>query len=175
MLRAHLACGKSGRRSARLRRCILLPFLLTTSGCAGTDGGAAGEVAGFAAGSVAGLLTANPFVAVATGMAVRFGTSEAGDWLQRRRQAAIHAAIAEAAGAADPDQIVDWAIEIDLPPGHAHGQVQTTRDLRGQIACREVLYSVKSSGETSYFVGVICRHSDGAWRWAVSEPTTQRW
>lgn len=167
---------RSGRtpRSRLAARPLLLALLLAAPGCAGT-GGATSELAGFAAGSAAGLLTANPFVAVATGMAVRFGTSEAGDWLERRRQARIHGAIAEAAGAQDEGEIANWSIEIDIPPGHAHGQVQTVRNLAGRIACREVLYNVASSGETSYFVGVICRHPDGTWRWAVSEPTQQRW
>ncbi|MBL8659350.1 MAG: hypothetical protein JNM75_06300 [Rhodospirillales bacterium] len=171
--------GRQGAREqprARWTRAVIIALvcLSTTAGCAGGDG-AGSEIAGFAAGSAAGLLTANPFIAVATGMATRFGASEAGAYLDRRRQAEIHKAIATSAGAADEDQIVDWSVEIDFPPGHAHGQVQTTRSLNGQIACREVLYSVKSSGEASFFVGVICRHSDGEWRWAVSEPTAQRW
>jgi hypothetical protein len=160
-------------------RCLIPVFglasVLTTAAC-GATGGATSEVAGFAAGSAAGALTGNPFVAVATGMAVRFGTSEAGAYLERRRQAAIHAAIAKAAGGADEDAIVRWSVEIEIPPGHAHGQVQTTRSLNGQIPCREVLYNVKGgSEEVAYFVGVICRHHGGEWRWAVSEPTTQRW
>ncbi len=153
---------------------IGLACLLAVTGCAGTDG-ATSEVAGFAAGSAAGLLTANPFVAVATGMAVRFGTSEAEAYLERRRQAEIHEAIARAAGGADEDQIIEWSAALAFPPRHSHGQVQTTRSLKGQISCREVLYNVKSGGETSYYVGVICRHPDGEWRWAASEPTTQRW
>lgn len=167
--------GTHGR--ARWTRAVIMALVCisTTTGCTADNSGATGEIAGFAAGSAAGLLTANPFIAVATGMATRFATSEAGAYLDRRRQAEIHKAIAIAAGAADEDQIVDWSADTDFPPGHAHGQVQTTRSLNGQIACREVLYSVKSSGEANYFVGVICRHSDGEWRWAVSEPTTQRW
>lgn len=164
------------RRALRsLAALFTLPCLLAVTGCGGTDGGAGSEIAGFAAGSAAGLLTANPFVAVATGMAVRFGTNEAGDWLERRRQERIHGAVALAAGAADEGVVTDWSIEMDLPPGRAHGQVQTMRSLDGQIACREVLYSVKSSGMASYFVGVICRHPDDEWKWAVSQPTGQRW
>lgn len=147
----------------------------TTPGC-GATGSASGELAGFAAGSAAGALTANPFIGVATGLAVRFATSEAEAYLDRRRQAAIHAAIATAAGAAGDGEVVPWSVDFDIPPGHAHGQVQTIRSLGGQIACREVLYNVKgAAAEAAYFVGVVCHHEDGAWRWAVSQPTAQRW
>jgi surface antigen len=145
-----------------------------TAGC-GATGSASGELAGFAAGSAAGALTANPFVGVATGLAVRFATSEAEAYLDRRRQAAIHAAIATAAGAADEGAVVPWSAELEIPPRRARGQVQTVRSMGSRIACREVLYSVEGDGEASYFVGVICRQEDGTWRWAVSQPTAQRW
>lgn len=153
----------------------LLVAASATAGC-GATGSASGEIAGFAAGSAAGALTANPFVGVATGLAVRFATSEAEGWLDRRRQAAIHSAIAAAAGDAAEGEVVDWSAELTVPPRHARGQVQTTRSLAGQIPCREVLYNVKGDGgDAGYFVGVICRHGDGTWRWAVSQPTAQRW
>lgn len=148
---------------------------MTTAGC-GATGSASGEIAGFAAGSAAGALTANPFVGVATGLAVRFATSEAEGWLDRRRQAAIHSAIAGAAGSAAEGEVVEWSAEFPIPPRHVRGQVQTTRSLAGQIPCREVLYNVKGEGAgAGYFVGVICRHGDGTWRWAVSQPTAQHW
>lgn len=169
----------SGRRTARNGRreltvAVVLAAAGATAGC-GATGSASGELAGFAAGSAAGALTANPFVAVATGLAVRFATSEAEAYLDRRRQAAIHGAIAAAAGSAAEGEIVPWSVDFDIPPRHVHGQVQTVRALGGRVACREVLYNVKSGSEASYFVGVVCRHQDGAWRWAVSEPTDQAW
>jgi hypothetical protein len=161
------------------RRCGALAAVVAAaaavSGC-DTTGSASGELAGFAAGSAAGTLTANPFVGVATGLAVRFATSEAEAYLDRRRQATIHSAIAAAAGGAGEGQVVDWKAEFEIPPREVHGQVQTTRTLGGEVACREVLYNVKGGGaNVGYFVGVICRHDDGVWRWAVSQPTSQRW
>jgi hypothetical protein len=177
--RALIRNGTDSDGTSRMsaRACIAIAVVglgaSTTAGC-GATGSASGEIAGFAAGSAAGALTANPFVGVATGLAVRFAASEAEAYLDRRRQAAIHAAIATAAGSSDEGNIVPWSVELDIPPRHAHGEVQTIRTLGGQIACREVLYNVKSRGEAAYFVGVICRH-DGTWRWAVSEPTVQRW
>jgi hypothetical protein len=169
----------TGNVVRRLRRGALAALVVAAaaalSGC-DTTGSASGELAGFAAGSAAGALTANPFVGVATGLAVRFATSEAESYLERRRQATIHSAIAAAAGGAGEGEVVDWKAEFEIPPRQARGQVQTTRSLGGQIACREVLYNVKGGGAgVGYFVGVICRHDDGVWRWAVSQPTAQRW
>jgi hypothetical protein len=163
------------RRRRRGAIAGLLVAAAAVSGC-GTTGSASGELAGFAAGSAAGALTANPFVGVATGLAVRFATSEAESYFERRRQATIHSAIAAAAGGAGEGEVVDWKAEFEIPPRRARGQVQTTRTLGGQIACREVLYNVKGGGaNVGYFVGVICRHDDGVWHWAVSQPTAQRW
>jgi surface antigen len=164
----------AGTRRKWLAVAVVSAAAGATAGC-GTTGSASGELAGFAAGSAAGALTANPFVAVATGLAVRFATSEAETYLDRRRQAAIHGAIATAAGSAAEGEIVPWSVAFDIPPRQVHGQVQTVRALGGRIACREVLYNIKSGGAASYFVGVVCRHQDGAWRWAVSEPTAQAW
>lgn len=162
----------------RRRRGALVTLVVAAAAVSGCDttGSASGELAGFAAGSAAGSLTANPFVGVATGLAVRFATSEAEAYLERRRQAAIHSAIAAAAGVAGEGQVVDWRAEFEVPPREVRGQVQTIRTLGGEIACREVLYNVKGGGaNVGYFVGVICRHDDGLWRWAVSQPTSQRW
>lgn len=164
------------RRCAAAARPILLMAGLsgagTLAGCAAA-GGAADEMAGFAAGSAAGALTGNPFVAVGIGMATRFASGEARAYIDRRKQAAIRAAIAEAAGNAEEGEIVPWRVDLDIPPGHAHGQAQSVRVLDGQIQCREVLYSVKNE-DAAYYVGVICRHPDG-WRWAIAEPTAERW
>lgn len=72
--------------------------------------------------------------------------------------------------------MVPWSAKLEIPPRHARGQVQTVRSMGGRIACRELLYNVEGGGgEASYFVGVICRHEDGTWRWAVSQPAAQRW
>lgn len=162
-------------RYGALAAVVVAAAAAALSGC-DTTGSASGELAGFAAGSAAGALTANPFVGVATGLAVRFATSEAESYLERRRQATIHSAIAAAAGGAGEGEVVDWKAEFEIPPRQARGQVQTTRSLGGEIACREVLYNVKGGGAgVGYFVGVICRHDDGVWRWAVSQPTAQRW
>lgn len=55
-------------------------------------------------------------------------------------------------------------------------QTASNVSLAGQIPCREVLYNVKGEGsDAGYFVGVICRHGDGLWRWAVTQPTAQHW
>lgn len=142
------------------------------AGCAAA-GGATDEMAGFAVGSAAGALTGNPFVAVGVGLATRFAAGEARAYVERRNQASIRAAIAQAAGDAEAGEIVPWRVQFDIPPGHARGQAQTVRTLDGQIQCREVLYSV-TTDNAAYFVGVICRHPDG-WRWAIAEPTAARW
>lgn len=142
------------------------------AGCASAQN-VSSSVAGFGVGAIVGGITANPFIAVAVGVAAEAGAREGAAYLQRRRVRKIHNTIAGVAGPLAVGEREYWAATTDVPPSGYWGQVQVIRDLGSQIPCREVLFTVEDD-DPSYFVAIICKGTEG-WRWAVSAPSTERW
>jgi hypothetical protein len=108
------------------------------------------EAAGLGVGAGTGVLTANPIVGVAVGLAVRLATAEGIGHVTNEQQRQVQQAIAAAAGNAPDSDPVQWSTDPDAFYGALFGtvggRVQVVRDFGGRIQCREVLYTVKEDG-----------------------------
>ena len=105
------------------------------------------ERLGFA-GAGTSVLTANPIVGIAVGLAVRLATAEGIGYVRDEQQRQVQQAIAAAAGRGQRSRaVVDGSHAFyGALFGTVGGSVQVVRDFGGRIRCREVLYTVNKDG-----------------------------
>lgn len=159
----------SVRPLLRAAPCVLLLGL----GACTFAGDSSPDVAAFGAGALAGGLTGNPIIGVGVGLAARFAANEGVKYVERELQQEIQDEIARRAGAAAPGELVSWSVTRDIG-GDAAGRVEVVREFGGQMLCRELIFSVEDEDEQEFFVGTICKGRE-QWKWAVSEPSIERW
>ncbi len=161
-------------RASRTWMPILPLMLLTLGGCR-----FGGDLVAAAAGGASAAASANPLVGIAVGVAVHSGIDATINYVVRKRQQAEQDAIASEIADMDIGQRRLWKIEHDIPIGNEHGEVQVTRLIATPLTlCKELVFSVESgSGEKlqrAWYTTQACRNGDH-WKWALAEPTTQRW
>lgn len=89
-------------------------------------------------------------------------------------------AIAAAAGPRAPGEVTTWSVSHRIPiESDEHGDVVVSRVFgAGPIACKELVFSVETKRRRvtrrAFYITTICRDGD-RWRWASSEPATERW
>ncbi len=139
----------------------------------------AGELTAAAAGGASGAATANPAVGIAVGVAVHTGIDAAVNYIVRTRQQAEQDAIAGEVATMQVGDRRPWKIEHDIPIGNEHGEVQVTRSFATPLTqCKELVFSVDSGrGEElkrAWYTTEACQQGE-RWKWALAEPTTERW
>jgi hypothetical protein len=106
------------------------------------------EATGLGFGAGAGVLTANPIVGVAVGLAARLATAEAIGYVQGEQQKQVHIAIAAASGTAPLETPVRWETTpntvYDTLFGTIRGQALVMREFGQRIRCREIVYTVEA-------------------------------
>ena len=151
----------------------LFILVVMTSGLSGC--GALGGLAGAAAGAASGAATTNPAVGVGVGIAVNGAINAAVNYTFRTLHQEQQDHIASLAGALPLGASQPWEIKRRIPYGNGHGQVQVVREIDNSLGhCRELLFSVETP-QAQWFLGTICQHSSGRWKWAAAEPATARW
>jgi hypothetical protein len=129
---------------------------VTTAGIAAALGSAGGPVVGFLAGIGAGY---------AVDQGVKYG--------EREMQANAQQAIADTAGPLEEGKGATWEVTDATPFFGRSGTVQVARAFGEAIPCKDAVFTVGDKPEL--FVTTICRDRSDRWRWAIAEPTVQRW
>jgi uncharacterized protein YceK len=158
-------------------RFILLSVCLALSGCGSLLTQGTSDVAGVVGAGAASAVTRNAALATGIGLGVQAGAQAGLQYVERKVHKVEQDAIAHAAGPLAVGQVGDWAVTHTLPvEADEHGEVTVTRVLGGgAFACKDVIFSVdEEKGKRSLYVTSVCR-DQGAWRWAMSDPATERW
>ncbi len=163
----------TARSAAAFRPTAIFAFLLLLPGCK-----AVGEIAGVAAGVAGGTATGNPAAGFAIGVVTNAGVDELVNWIDRSRQGAEQAAIAQIAGRLAIGQSHPWRIRHTIPIGNEHGTLRVVAVTATPLTtCKEVVFSVDDDDDHApgrRFTTAVCRQGK-SWRWALAEPAVQRW
>ena len=155
-------------------RSLLVPVaaaaLLATSGCAGFA-----DVAGTASAVTAGAATGNPAVAIGVGGIVRDTIDATEKYYARVNARRTHELITAVASPLAPGEAGNWH-EPHRFSDDVSGRVEVTRLIESKLAtCKELAFIIDGDpNEIVPYHGAICR-TTGEWRWAMAEPSTQRW
>ena len=167
------------RSAAALRSLPALLFLLAAlavSGCSST-GTAVGSAisAASTAGVASGVThaTGSAIVGTAAGIGAGIGLDAGIKFVERRIHRNAQDAVARAAGPLAVGQSARWNIDQWLPLTDRHGTVEVARRFGSAIPCKDVVFTV--DGDDNLYVTTVCADKRGIWRWALAEPTTDRW
>ena len=107
-------------------------------------------------------------------MPAAFMTSETLAYADRKSTERVQLRIADVAGRTPLGESAVWTATSFLGV-RSWGRVHVIRSYGQHIPCREIIYTEEDLVPGSlHYHAVICRGIEG-WRWAVSEPATERW
>jgi hypothetical protein len=158
----------SRRRLAAL--CLLAALALSACSSTGTAVDSAISTA-TTAGVAAGVArtTGSALVGTAAGIGLDAGVKYAERRIHRNAQDAV----ADAAGPLLVGQSARWNIDASLPLFDRHGVVEVARSFGSAIPCKDVVFTVDD--DDNLYVTTVCADKRGVWRWALAEPTVDRW
>lgn len=149
---------------------------LAVSGCSST-GTAVGSAisAASTAGVASGVThaTGSALVGTAAGIGAGIGLDAGIKYVERRIHHTAQDAVAHAAGPLAVGQSARWNIDQWLPLTDRHGTVEIARSFGSAIPCKDAVFTVDD--DDNLYVTTVCRDKRGIWRWALAEPTTDRW
>lgn len=149
---------------------VALAFSLVACGCSSLA-----DIAGTASAVTAGAATGNPAVAIGVGGVVR-GSIDATEKAYARVNARhTHELITAVAAPLSPGESGNWH-EAFRFSDDVSGRVEVTRLIESKLAvCKELAFTIDGDPqEVVPYRGAICR-TTGDWRWAMAEPSTERW
>lgn len=159
------------------RNCaVLLTMALAIAGCS-TSG--AGVNSAFTSAGTAGIAsgitsaTGSALVGTAAGIGAGIGLDAAFKYGERRVQRNAQDAVAIAAGPLVVGQSARWNVDAWLPLTERHGTVEIARSFGETIPCKDAVFTVDD--DDNLYVTTICADKNGTWRWALAEPTVDRW
>ncbi|MEQ8965675.1 MAG: hypothetical protein RID91_07610 [Azospirillaceae bacterium] len=123
--------------------------LLLLAGCGGTSRDIAADVGALGVGTAVGAATGNPAIGIAAGIGARIAADEGYKYGERRYFGAVQAAIATAAGAAEPGAIVPWSVEGIAGIGDRSGRIEVVRVFGERLTCKELIFTVEPPPERS--------------------------
>lgn len=155
---------------------VLLAMMLGLAACSSTSSGVSSAVssastAGIAAGVTSA--TGSALVGTAAGIGAGIGLDAAFKYGERRIHRNAQDAVAVAAGPLAVGQAARWNIDDWLPLTERHGTVEIARSFGRAIPCKDVVFTVDD--DDNFYVTTICADKKGTWRWALAEPTVDRW
>lgn len=159
---------------------VLLPALLTLSGCGSFLSATTGDVAGIAGAGVAAAVTKSPAVATGIGLGIGAAANAGLGYAERRVHRTEQDRIAAAAGPLAPGQVAPWRVVHDIPiEANEHGQVTVTGETGGTgVRCKAIVFSVADETDgkpdPAFYTASICG-AGRMWHWASAEPATERW
>jgi hypothetical protein len=160
----------------RWRALVWLVAAVALPGC--TNRGSAIDTA-VGAGAAAGIasavtsVTGNALIGAAAGVGAGVGADAGIKYAERRVHRNVQDAVAQAAGPLDVGQSARWHVNHWLPLTEKHGTVETARAFGRSIPCKDVVFTV--DGDDNLYVSTVCQDKRGIWRWALAEPTVDRW
>ncbi|HTZ78132.1 MAG TPA: hypothetical protein VMC10_09495 [Stellaceae bacterium] len=154
----------------------LLALSMALCGC--TNAGSAtdaalGSAASAGIGSGVTSATGSTLLGVAAGVGAGVGLDVGIKYIERRVHRNVQDAIAEAAGPLAVGQSARWTVEQWLPLTRKRGTVEAARDFGSAIPCKDIVFTV--DGDDNLYVATVCADLRGRWRWALAEPTVDRW
>lgn len=163
-----------------LRRVRVLATLvvaaLALAGC-GSTGSAINSAISSAstAGVAAGITqaTGSALIGTAVGVGAGIGLDAVIKYGERRIQRNAQNAIADAAAPLAIGQSAHWHINHWLPLTQKNGTVEAARNYGTIIPCKDVVFTVND--DDNVYVTTVCKSKRGIWRWALAEPTVDRW
>jgi|SRR5690242_1933541 hypothetical protein len=155
---------------------VLLAATLGLTACTSTGSGinsalSAASTAGIASGVTSA--TGSALVGTAAGIGAGIGLDAAFKYAERRIHRNAQDAVASAAGALDVGQSARWNVDAWLPLTDRHGTVEIARRFGQAIPCKDIVFTVDE--DDNFYVTTICADKKGNWRWALAEPTVDRW
>ncbi|HLI20045.1 MAG TPA: hypothetical protein VKV32_02935 [Stellaceae bacterium] len=170
MNQAHFA--PAGRRLAPLVFAALLALsACSSSGSAVDSAVSTATTAGIAAGVAKA--TGNALVGTAAGIGAGIGIDAGIKYAERDIHRNAQDAIARAAGPLVVGQSARWNIPQFLPLWDKDGTVEIARSFGKAIPCKDAVFTV--DGDDNLYVTTVCQDKKGLWRWALAEPTVDRW
>jgi len=161
-------------------RLRVLCFLLAAASLPGcTNAGSAIDTAagaGVAGGVASGVhsITGSTLIGIAAGIGAGVGLDVGIKYVARRIHRNVQDAVATAAGPLGIGQSTRWEVDRWLPWSGKRGTVETARSFGAAIPCKDVVFTVDDD-EDNVYVTTLCRDKRGNWRWALAEPTVDRW
>lgn len=159
------------------RHCaVLLAVTLGLAACSSAGSAidsavSSASTAGIAAGITSA--TGSALVGTAAGIGAGIGLDAGFKYAERRIRRNAQDAVAVAAGPLGVGQSARWNIDGWLPLTDRHGTVEIARRFGRAIPCKDVVFTVDD--ENDLYVTTICADKKGTWRWALAEPTVDRW
>jgi hypothetical protein len=160
----------------RWRAFVWLIPVVALPGCSNTGGAVDTAISAGVAGGVASSIThatGSAVVGAAAGIGAGVGLDVGIKYAERRIHRNVQDAVAQAAGPLGVGEAAPWRVTAWLPLSERHGTVQTARLFGASIPCKDVVFTV--DGDDNLYVSTMCQDKRGIWRWAVAEPTVDRW
>lgn len=154
----------------------MLAVTLGLTACSSTGSGinsaiSAASTAGIASGVTSA--TGSALVGTAAGLGAGIGLDAVFKYAERRIHRNAQDAVAIAAGPLDVGQAARWNVDAWLPLTDRHGTVEIARRYGRAIPCEDIVFTVDD--DDNFYVTTICADKKGTWRWALAEPTVDRW
>jgi hypothetical protein len=159
------------------RAAALLVISIAISGC--TDAGSSATSSGLGAVASAGVgagvahATGSALLGVAAGVGAGIGLDVGIKYAERRVHGNVQNAVARAAGPLEVGGSARWNDDYWLPLDGKHGTVEVARSFGASIPCKDIVFTVDE--DENLYVAVVCADKQGVWRWALAEPTVDRW
>lgn len=161
----------SAPASAILMAAGILLAGCTSSGTAVDSSIGTAATAGIASGVASA--TGSALVGTAAGIGAGIGIDAGIKYAQRRIHRNAQDAVAMAAGPLAIGQATRWDVDAWLPLDGRHGTVEVARSFGTAIRCKDVVFTVDDDDDL--YVTTVCADKRGNWRWALAEPTVDRW
>jgi hypothetical protein len=161
----------SARNMAALLAVALGLAACSSAGSAIDSAVSSASTAGIAAGITSA--TGSALVGTAAGIGAGIGLDAGFKYAERRIHRNAQDAVAVAAAPLGVGQSARWNIDGWLPLTDRHGTVEVARSFGKAIPCKDVVFTVDDDDD--FYVTTICANKKGVWRWALAEPTVDRW
>jgi|SRR6185437_13103120 len=161
----------------RARNCAaLLALSLALAACSSTGSGVNSAISSASTAGVASGITSatgSALVGTMAGIGAGIGLDAAIKYGERRIHRNAQDAVAIAAGPLAVGQSAQWNVDTWLPLTERHGTVEIARRYGRAIPCKDIVFTVDD--DDNFYVTTICADKKGTWRWALAEPTVDRW
>lgn len=160
-----------------MTRALGVLALAASLGLAGCQSSSIGGATGAVVGTLSGAATANPVAGYAIGVSVQAAVDATVKYVLREWKNDQQNVMANAAGELPIGQVRQWEVRRALRVGNERGGIQAVRDIDTPLTrCREVLFTVElDDAPQQAYASLICRQTDGQWKWASAEPSVARW
>ena len=163
-----------------LRLFICATSVALATGCSSIISTGSSELAGITGATVASAVTNNAGVAAGIGLGTQAAARAGIQYAQRRVARAAQDRIAQAAGTLAVGEVAPWASEHKAPlEAGEQGRVTVSRVISvTSMECKEIVFSVdtarRGEPQSAFYVAMVCRDGE-TWKWALAEPSTDRW